>query len=212
MADDCVIAVLLPSRGRPATLARSIGTLLVRADYPGRVAVIVGADNDDPATVRVTGDCDVSCLVMPRQGYPQLHAYYQALAATPDACAASWLLVWNDDATMLTTGWDSVLDGLPASVMVADLKSRHSPTCCFPAVRNEAVGIIGRFCSGNPHVDSFWQEVGRMSGTIATVPIEVCHDQRPHAHSGNEHGFHDPQHRAELAECARLLRAGAEGL
>jgi hypothetical protein len=163
--------------------------------------VIVGADADDQATITAAAEAGAYCLISDRHGYERLHVYYQQLAA---ASRARWLLVWNDDAVMLTQGWDTVLDHLPRSVLVADLQSHHSPMCCFPAVRREAVRAAGKFSSDNPHVDSFWQVVGELSGTIAAVPIEVHHEQGSRA--GNEHGFHDPAHLAELALCAQRCR------
>jgi len=206
MADGPVIDVLLPSRGRPELLARSVRSLRTRATAPARVTVWVGADKDDPATVQAAIDAHAHCVLFTRQGYERLHVYYQQMAEGSDG---QWLLVWNDDAVMLTPGWDEVLAGLPRRVLVADLQSHHSPMCCFPAVRREAVAAAGKFSSDNPHVDSFWEVVGQLSGTIAAVPIRVRHDQQPGAHTGNEHGFHEPAHLAELAACAQRCRDAA---
>lgn len=204
MADRSLIDVLLPSRGRPILLSRAIGSLTSRAADPSRVRMRVGVDSDDPETARVVDLMGVDFEPFIQQGYERLHVYYQQLAA---GSQADWLLVWNDDAIMTTQGWDDVLADLPRRVLVADLLSNHSPTCCFPAVRQAAVQAIGgRFCSDNPHVDSFWEQVGRLSETIATVPIEVLHDQQPHPHRGNEHGFHDPVHLAEVSICAQMCR------
>ena len=151
MADRPVIDVLLPSRGRPALLERAITSLRDKATDPGRVGVIVGVDDDDPETVRVAREMGAHWMTFARQGYDRLHVYYQGLAAVSQA---DWLLVWGDDAVMLTGGWDDVLDALPPSIFVADLQSHHSPICCFPAVRREAVAAVGKFSSDNPHVDS----------------------------------------------------------
>lgn len=204
MADRPLVDALLPSRGRPGLLPRSAGSLHLTASRRTRVHVLVAADADDLATAGAAVAWGDGCVLFAeRHGYPGLHCYYQGLARRS---AAPWLLVWNDDAVMLTQNWDTILEALPPQVMVADLQSRHSPICCFPAVRREAVQAIGCFCSGNPHVDSFWEVVGRESGTIVPVPIWVRHDQQPHAHQGNEHGFHDPAHRAELSRYAAVLR------
>lgn len=185
-------------------LAAAIGSLRGRAAHPGRVKVIVGADRDDCATVVRAQNLGAACVVFgERLGWLRLHVYYQQLS---EAAGRGWLLVWNDDAVMITAGWDSVLDAQSDSVLVADLQSNHSPICCFPAVRREAVDALGRFCTANPHVDSFWEVVGKQSGTLVTVPIRVHHDQQPGPHQGNEHGFHDPGHEEEMAQCAELIR------
>jgi hypothetical protein len=186
-------------------LRRSVTSLRSLAHYPEHVIVHVAADFDDPATAFEAGALETDCLVTSRRyGYDELHIYYQQLAARSKG---EWLLVWNDDAIMLTQDWDVVLDELPGSVLVADLQSHHSPMCCFPAARKRAVDIIGRFCSDNPHVDSFWQDVGRGTGTIAVVPIHVHHAQvagRPGW--GDQHDYYGPAHQADLTQCAATLR------
>jgi hypothetical protein len=202
MANRPVIDVLLPSRGRPELLASSIRSLRLTAACPRSVQIHVGADSDDPLTDWVAAGLHARCYLFDPQGYDRLHVYYQHMA---QASSGQWLLVWNDDAVMLTQGWDEVLWGLPPSVLVADLQSHHSPMCCFPAVRREAVVAAGKFSSDNPHVDSFWEVVGNLSGTLATVPVQVRHEQQG-GHAGNEHGFHDPAHLAELAACAQRCR------
>ncbi len=196
-----MISVLLPSRGRAALLGRSVGSLRDRA--AGEIEVLVGSDLDDPDTATAARGLGCDVLVLPRQGYELLHVYYQRLAAE---ATGDWLLVWNDDAVMLTEGWDLIIEGLPERVLVADLLSNHSPLCCFPAVRREAMRKLGRFCSDNPHVDTFWQDAGRATGTIEVVPVQVWHEQRWTPHLGNEHGFYGPAHQAELDECVGLLR------
>ena len=198
-----MIDVLLPSRGRPEMLARAVSSLRVQAACPRSVAVRVGVDSDDPATASMAASLAAHWITFARQGYERLHVYYQALAA---ASPADWLLVWNDDAVMLTPDWDDVLADLPSRFLVANLRSRHSPICAFPAVRREGCGgEPGCSAGDNPHVDSFWEVVGGLSGTITAVPIDVQHDQQG-GHAGNEHGFHEPAHLAELAACAQRCR------
>lgn len=192
-------------------LYESLASLEAAASRPLNLRMHCAVDADDLDTQTAMNDPELgicSYAVFPPQGYDQLHVYYQELA--DQALEADWLLVWNDDAVMVTPGWDKAIAELPPQVMVADLQSRHSPMCCFPAVRWQAVYAIGRFCSDNPHVDSFWEVVGQLSGTIAPVQAWVEHYQRAHAHIGNDHGFNHPDHMAELRGYARLLRASVE--
>ena len=159
-----MISVLLPSRGRAELLARSAGSLKDTAVQAPEI--LVAADDDDPATVRAARQLGARVQVCQRAGYAGLHLYYQQLAAL---ATGDWLLIWNDDATMMTAGWDVLIETVPAGVLVADVPSTQSPLCCFPAIRREAVTALGRFSSANPHVDTFWQDVGRATGTIFTV-------------------------------------------
>lgn len=205
-----MIDVLVPSRGHPELLVRSAESLAGLAGSPEQVMIYVAADDDDPETIAVASELGVCRVFHRRPGYAGLHVYYQALA---ELGSADWLLVWNDDAMMLTAFWDAILHEQPPSVLVADLQSHHSPAmCCFPAVRRTAVNALGRFCTDNPHVDSFWQDVGRATGTIAAVPIHVQHDQRTGSeHWGNQHGYYELPHQAQLAACTETIRRYADG-
>ena len=200
---------MIPSRERPASLARAVGSLLSLAADPSRVLVRVGADYGDQATIKACRDLGVRCLLSERRGYGRLHEYYQDLAR---GLNADWLLVWNDDAYMVSPRWDEVLRKLPSSVLVADLQSRHTPICAFPAVRKIAPQIIGTFCSDNPHVDSFWEVVGQKSGTLQPVNIHVHHDQQWHSHLGNDHGFSHPDHQRLLTGYAGVIRDAMNAL
>lgn len=200
-----MIDVLIPSRGHPGMLASSVGSLAKLASMPERVVFRIAADEDDQETIAAAKELG-ACQVFPgRPGYAGLHVYYQALAA---AGTAGWVLVWNDDATMLTSSWDTILYELPPSVLVADLQSSWSPSlCCFPAVRRRAIDALGRFSSDNPHVDTFWQDVGRTTRTIAPVPVYVQHDQVIGSdHWGNQHSYYDAAHQADLTACIETIR------
>ena len=179
-----MISVLCPSRGHPDLLAKSVQSLRDLAN--GRPEILVGADADDSATLRAAIELGTVTQVFQRAGYARLHVYYQGLAST---AKGNWLLIWNDDSFMTAAGWDSLLESLPPEIMVADLVSTHSPLCCFPAIRRKAVNIIGRFSSDNPHVDTFWGEVGERSGTIAKV-LAFVHTDTPSNPTMQTHGFY----------------------
>jgi hypothetical protein len=194
-----VISVLCPSRGNPQLLALSAKSLKDTADGP--FEFLVAADEDDPVTVKEASRLADVTVVSPRLGYGKLHEYYQRLT---DVARGDWLLVWNDDFTMLTSGWDTVIAELPASVLVADIQSPHSPLCCAPAVRRSAVEAIGTFSSANPHVDTFWQDAGGELGVIRRVPVRI--DLKTPVKPGQTHGFYDPPHQAQMAACTEVLR------
>jgi hypothetical protein len=176
-----VISVLLASRGRPESLRRSIRGLLDTADQRDEVQVLVACDPDDPATYDAAvalpnpSGVNYTWIAPERYGYSRLYEYYNALA---EHASGEWLLNWNDDAFMTTTGWDLQITDLPPEVLVADLHNSFSPgLCCFPAVRWEAVAALGAFCIDTPHIDSWWQEISRRSGTIRAIPAHVHHDR-----------------------------------
>jgi hypothetical protein len=186
-----VASALLPSRGRPDSLRWSVATLRATAARPSEVEILVAYDPDDDAT-RDTA-CDLGAAVVyqapERWGYHQLHRYFNELAAR---ATGSWLLLWNDDAAMLTDGWDERLAELPSTVVVADLQTSLSPhLCCFPAVRRTAVEILGAFSAHTPHCDTYWQDMARALDAIAPVDVRVHHDR------ADITGGHNDQTRAE---------------
>lgn len=170
-------SVLLPTRGRPESLRASVTSLRQRAAYPDLLDILVAVDPDDAETVDVAKELGIDKIwtADERYGYGQLHRYYNALA---DAAEGEWLLLWNDDATMMSERWDEVLANQPDDVLIADLQSQHSPRLvCFPAVRRRAVDAVGGFSPHTPHCDTYWQQIGRVTGRMATVPIRVYHDR-----------------------------------
>lgn len=172
-----MISALLPSRGRPDSLRRCVASLRDRAANPAALEVLVALDADDveslPVAERVA---EVVWVSDRRHGYANLHRYFNVLA---DAARGDWLLLWNDDAVMETDAWDRAIEELPPAVLVADLWSAHSPDLVtFPAVRREAVSAIGSFSPHNSHCDTYWQYLGRGTGTARTLTdVHVRHDR-----------------------------------
>jgi glycosyltransferase involved in cell wall biosynthesis len=167
------ISVLLPSRGRPGPLAESVASLRDLADRPDRVEVLVAADPDDPDTAEAATACGGRVWVAPeRYGYAMLHEYVNRLAVMAEG---EWLLLWNDDARMLTHGWDSRTTEAPPGV----LWPRHngSPYLnVFPVVHRRVVDLIGHF-SLSPHCDSWMQDIARDAHIHHRINVEVLHDR-----------------------------------
>lgn len=179
-----MISVLLPSRGRPHSLAASIGSLLDKATKPIQVEVLVAADPDDDATQEQAtriGDYEtrmhpgwdpVRLWVAPeRFGYAQIHRYYNALATM---ARGRWCLLWNDDATMLTDGWDTVIMAQAPAVLA--LASNLPGGNFFPAWPRAWTEHLGHV-SMSPNVDVWISEVGRRVAAERLIPVQVHHDR-----------------------------------
>jgi hypothetical protein len=169
-----MISALLPSRGRLASLVVSVGSLVTTASRPENVEVLVMGDPDDiasiPAAWRYPAPRQVRAWIAPeRYGYGRLHEYYNALAAR---AGGDWLLIWNDDATMLTDGWDEIIEAAGPAVLW--LEANHSPQAnMFPAWPRAWYEAAGRV-SGSPHCDSWLQLLGGLLGQ-RRVPVQVAH-------------------------------------
>lgn len=185
------ISVLLPSRGRPISLERSIRSLRTLAEQPENIEILVGADPDDALTVMTAQASQAMSLRFPeRYGYCRLHRYVNGLSAL---ARGDWLLLWNDDAVMETEGWDSVIGShdhtAPLVLSLSSTGYGHA-LCCFPATSRALYAALGHL-SLSPHVDTWLQDIGRAMGVLRDIPVHVRHDRFDLT------GGHDDQTRAE---------------
>jgi len=184
-----VISVLLPSRGRPAALAASVDSLKRLAARPEGVEILIAADPDDPPTWQAAqNECrDASLwIASERHGYHQLHAYVNQLAGQ---ARGEWLMLWNDDARMLTPGWDDLVHQQPTGVLWP--QSNDVAGCnTFPIWPTAWTRELG-YVSLSPHCDSWIQHLGTELGLHDRIPVEILHDR------ADLTGGHDDQTRAE---------------
>jgi hypothetical protein len=182
-----VISVLLPSRGRPKALTESIASLLDHADRPGTIQVLVAADPDDQATITTDLPWQATVWTAPeRYGYSRLHKYVNRLG---EMAEGEWLMLWNDDARLLTPGWDTAVHQRPRGVLWPH--SNDVAGCntfpIWPAAWTTALGHV----SLSPHCDSWIQDLGQAVGRHERVDIEILHDR------ADLTGGHDDQTRAD---------------
>ena len=182
-----VISVLLPSRGRPASLAKTVAILDKIADDPAQVEIVVAADPDDKATQLVPLRAPSLLWTAPeRYGYNRIHEYVNHLAS---AATGEWLLLWNDDAIMLTKGWDTIIRDSPQAVLWSH--ANHATHCnlfpAWPKAWTDAMGHVA-LCW---NCDTWMQVVGEANGRHMPIPVEVLHDR------ADETGNHDDQTAAE---------------
>lgn len=166
------VSVLLPSRHRPVLLRKAIASLAATAKYPERVEVLVAADPDDGET-RISDDVllrAVRVLTAPqRWGRGSIHEYYNWLArhATGD-----WLLLFNDDATMLTQDWDEIIAGQEPCIALVGSNHGDHMFMAVPSAWARAAGYL----SALPDIDNFLYAVGERLGCNRHVPVRVFHD------------------------------------
>lgn len=194
-----MISVLLPSRGRPASLAISVWSLRLNLEHASNLEVLVAHDPDDPDTADAARTLNVDLLLEAPQrfGYPRLHEYYNQLAAH---ASGDWLMVWNDDAVMLTPRWDRVAAEQPAGLVVLHPGSNQGPVLnTFPIFTRELYDLLGHV-SVSPHCDSYLEAVSRPTGIERRVPIEVRHDRYDLTGLHNDRTFADAQAGYRTAE------------
>ncbi len=170
-----MIAVMLPSRGRPELLERSVKSLRDLAASSDTYRIRIAADDDDSVTIDKSRELDLEPLIVKRMGYSRLNEYYNRLTEEP----AKWYMLWNDDAIMQTVGWDLMILNARPGILIADLESQHTShgLVCFPAVREAAVRAVGGFSPHTCHCDTYWQDIGIATGTLGRVGVKLLHDR-----------------------------------
>jgi hypothetical protein len=173
-----VISVLLPSRGRSRSLLATVKGLLGLAADPGDVEVLIAADPDDQATLDLDRDDSfpeaASIWTAPeRFGYKRINEYFNALALL---AAGEWLMLWNDDAIMLTPRWDEVIRGESPGVLwpTADYATNHNTFPVWPTAWTRHIGHV----SLDQSSDMWVHDVGRAIGMERRIPVSIHHEHR----------------------------------
>lgn len=231
MDGGALISVLLPTRGRPGQLDASVSSLLGSAAHPDQVEVLCAGDPDDGETADMCAtmarfyghDCVRSWTAPERFGYRGMHRYVNFLAAR---AAGSWLMLWNDDARMVTPGWDEkVLRHSADRVLWPRCNHAQGGNLfpVWPASWHRALG----YAALAPNVDVWVSEVARRLGVEERLDVEVMH-LRPdvtgapvdqvHAEGraamgpGNDPSYDAAPNRLARARAVRVLRARAGAL
>ena len=187
------LAILVPSRGRPGSIARLRQAIVDTAERPEQIHLRVRLDDDDPT----------------RGGYPllqrvvythgpriKLAASWNEQAEQAAAAGATHLALWGDDNIPVTQGWDTkLLDRLdrdgPGIVYGRDGVWDGSfdqqvpghlvlPTACVMDVETyKALGWVS--APGLMHlcIDVAWRDVGLAAGCLFYEPsVFVRHFHR----------------------------------
>ncbi len=171
-----MISLLIPSRGRVNLLRQNLPTWQDR-----RVEILVAIDDDDPDKDEYMHLLGVTKYILPRHGYQNLHEYYNFLA---EASAGEWLMLGNDDATMLTPEWVDIIEAQDHTEPVV-LNVWSERDNLFPIISRPWYEATGHF-SLNTHADSWVQQTAELIGRTKYVPgIKI-------KHLGEE--LHDPTH------------------
>lgn len=153
------ISVLLPTRNRPRYLHRSIASLHALAADHGNIELLLAIDDDDPVQNPdipfVFGDFQI--LRGPRNGYSRLHLNWNELAA---AATGDFLMIWNDDAEMLTPCWDRLLcAGREFSIQFMRRNTLQHADMTFPVISSAVHRAMGHL-SKIPQADLWLDSIG----------------------------------------------------
>ena len=173
-----MISVLLPSRGRPDSLLATAAGLLALAADPGKVEILIAADPDDGPTLALAREGRLPeqarmLVAAERLGYKRINEYYNAL---DEAAAGEWCFLWNDDAAMLTRGWDAVIEAEEPAVLCphADYAPEINTFPVWPSAWTRHLGHV----SLDQSVDLWLHDVAVAAGAERRIPVSVHHEHR----------------------------------
>jgi hypothetical protein len=144
----------------------------------------MAVDNDDPDSIDYIqkeiipylDQNQVSHLTLSynRQGYANLHNYYNDLAGY---AKANWLMVWNDDAVMMSDSWDAGIRKYDGQFRVLAFDTHnHHPYSIFPVIPRDWYALIGRI-SNHQMVDSVVSQIAYMLDIMVRTDIKVNHER-----------------------------------
>lgn len=225
---DIDISVVLPTRGRTEALKSSIASLVNTSSHPESIEILLAFDDDDTdsqtyfkkSIVPLLTDSGVvfEAMSMPRLGYARLNEYVNRLVSSSQG---QWVMMFNDDARMITKNWDNVIRGYDDrfALLRADTNHEH-PYAIFPILPREWFELFGYF---SPHQlnDAWVSQIGFMLDIVVTVPIYIEHDRfdltgknkddtyenRPQLEGNPSHPAdfnHESWRQRRLSDCSRL--------
>jgi glycosyltransferase involved in cell wall biosynthesis len=141
------LSLLVPTRGRPAQLARLLDSLADTTSAPDSLEIVLVLDDDDPASAMTHRRLNVVHTVGPpgrTMGRLNQAGYL--------ASAGDFVMLLNDDVVARTPGWDGRVrpwldefaDGV-VLVHVNDTLMRHH-LCTFPLVSRTFCELAGGVC------------------------------------------------------------------
>lgn len=157
-------------------LERLIDSLFARSNGSRDFEVLVAFDEDDPAWPGPLGDLRVREFVWPRP--ITLGAKLNMLAEK--ARGDVWVFLGND-MVVETSDWpariQAAVDALPGGIGVPFLNSTLSPGMpTYPVITRRIAEMTGWFMHPGPSfwfVDTVWQDVGLMIGSLFPIDVTV---------------------------------------
>jgi hypothetical protein len=161
------VSVLIPARGRPESLLKSIRALKDTASQ-GCIEILVRLDDDDASVKDLPEFEDVTFITGKRHGYKNLHLYYNELA---EKASGDWLMLWNDDAVMETKNWDRKIARIQPGLKILNPCGMINT---FPVVHRSLYELLGHI-SLQAHCDTWLQQIGRETTIEINLPVQFKH-------------------------------------
>jgi hypothetical protein len=192
------ISVLIPTRQRTKLIEESVTTLLNNAHDSNKIELLIAIDDDDEESndYFLNGQWETflsqwqvqhRVFTMERFGYLGLFKYVNFLAKNS---SGSHIMFWNDDAKMITKGWDTEIEknkdyfGL---LRMPCINHIH-PLALFPIVPIKWVELFGTVSKVN-HSDWWIYQVCKPINRVKDIAVEVYHDRFDISGNNNDSVF-----------------------
>ena len=184
------IAILLPTRGRTTALLRSITTLFDLAVSPTAIQLMLAFDTDDDVGLTyfrdelepwlIEKDIAYTAMEFDPIGYVRLNEYYNAMAVETDA---DWIMIWNDDAIMDSTGWDQVIASYTGQFKLLAVHTHNDhPYSIFPIIPKSWIAVTKNY-SSHQMIDAWVSQQAYLLDIFKRIDVWVTHDR--HDLTGN---------------------------
>lgn len=175
-----LISVLIPSRDRVDILKNSIVSLLNNAADPDSIQLLVRFDFDDYSSIKRFNEFlfrkqDVVVFGNRFRGYKDHHLFLNDLAKL---ATGEFLFTWNDDTSMISKNWDSVVKEYSGQFIVLKAKhnmDNHPDLNGNPIYPRKWVELCGHI-SMNSQTDSWIHEIATTLGIQKEVEITIRND------------------------------------
>lgn len=193
------ISVLLPTRGRPQLMFRSLQGLVEKAVDTSSIEFLVAIDNDDKQSYEFIEkevipwfnekQIELRVYAMDRLGYVQLHKYVNFLGYNS---TGRWMLFWNDDAVMESHAWDNDIRSHNGELSILRFKDNHNchPYSIFPIVPRDWCTLF-ECLSPAQQTDAWISQVAWLSDSMVTIESEVTHDRYDITGNNNDATFQE---------------------
>lgn len=178
MTNQPLASFLLPSRGRVERLKLSLASIAETCNDKNCYEVMIWADDDDVKTIEflltLKDNPTIKTTIGARgRGYLDLNVFCNHLASVS---SGEFIWLFNDDAQIVTQGWDDVLKNhLADKPKVYQPSSKGHTRNIFPCVRRRIYEIMGRF-SESALNDFYISTVAKKANIEQKINIEVFHD------------------------------------
>lgn len=199
------ISILLPTRKRTEAVIKSVGSLLASASNPADIEILIAYDDDDEESKQFFSStwhpfveqCGATTKVFEseRHGYLRLYKYVNMLG---EQASGDWIMFWNDDALMLTDGWDTEIqkhNGYFGLLRMPCVTMNH-PFALFPIIPREWIELFGRISPVN-HSDWWIYNVTAPAGRLINIPVQVYHDRADVTGGNNDETFKEQSYAAD---------------